>query len=101
MCYIDTKKNEKGNNIYNCNSINEGNDFQKIQNFYTGIKQSQYTYDHSNKNKIITNNISSNVINNRKSLLSSIYHLFDGYNPLILRKKLKELQETVKNLDKK
>tara|TARA_Y100000991_G_scaffold170934_1_gene132668 strand:+ start:142 stop:708 length:567 start_codon:yes stop_codon:yes gene_type:complete len=99
LCYIDSKKNEKGN-IYNCNSINEGNDFQKIQNFHTGIKQSQYTYDHSNKNKIITNN-SSNNTNNRKSLLSSIYHLFDGYNPLILRKKIKELKEIVSNLDKR
>ena len=100
LCYIDSKKNEKGNNIYNCNSINEGNDFQKIQNFYTGIKQSQYTYDHSNKNKTIKNNNQKSVINNRRSLLSSIYHLFDGYNPLILREKIKELQGKVSMLEK-
>ena len=42
-----------------------------------------------------------NQVLSRKGLLSSIYHLFDGYNPLILRKKIKELKEVVDNLDKK
>ena len=98
LCYIDSKKNEKGN-IYTCNSINEGNEFQKIQNFYTGIKQSQYTYDSENK-KYKTNNLNNKSNIENKSIISNIYHLFDGYNPLILRDKIKDLQGRIKILEK-
>ena len=93
LCYIDSKKNEKGHNTYNCNSINEGNDYQKLDNFYTGIKQSQYTYDNENVNV-------SNIDKNSKNYLSNIYHLFDGYNPLILRKKIKFLEGKILNMEK-
>ena len=89
LCYVDVIKSNSGN-IYNCNSINEGNDYQKIQNFHTGLKQSQYTFNNEYKNK---------NINEDKGIISNIFNFLKGYNPIMLKNKIKKLEDKIQNLE--
>ena len=92
LCYVDVTKNQNGN-IYNCNSVNEGNDYQKLQNFYTGLKQSQYTF---NQDSIEKRNDSNNG-----SIIYNMFHFLNSYNPILLKNKIKKLEDKIKDLENK
>ena len=92
LCYVDVTKNQNGN-IYNCNSVNEGNDYQKLQNFYTGLKQSQYTF---NQDSIERKNNSNNG-----SIIYNMFHFLNSYNPILLKNKIKKLEDKIKDLENK
>ena len=91
LCFVDIIRNENGN-IYNCNSVNQGNDYQKLQNFYNGLKQSQDTF---NQDLINKKNISNN------NIIYNIFNFLNSYNPFILKNKIKKLENKINFLETK
>ena len=98
LCYIHQQKNQNGEDIYQCNSITEGNDFQKIKNFYNGFQQSEYVKDMNKKEEI---NFLKKQIDekNSRSYFNIIFDFMNKYNPIVLKNQIDVLKQKIDILE--
>ena len=98
LCYIHQQRNQNGEDIYQCNSITEGNDFQKIKNFYNGFQQSEYVKDMNKKEEIdfLKKQIDEK---NSRSYFNIIFDFMNKYNPIVLKNQIDVLKQKIDILE--
>ena len=105
LCYISNQKNIKGENVYQCNSITQGNDFQKINNFYTGLKQLKYVNDMNTKEIYENQKKNTEIMNQQKrendnrSFFSILFGLMNKYNPIVLKNQIDHLKQKIEFME--